>query len=171
MLPKVKIQLKSRILKYSIEIIFILLVFIAVKTYLQRNLVEGVVPPLDGVLLNGQVFNIQSNQDQPILLHFWATWCSICKMEEDSIAAISEDHKVITIAMQSGNDQDIKDYLKEKGINFPVIVDEYGEIAKSFGVRGVPTSFVVDSQGNIDFTEVGYTTSWGLRLRLWLAGN
>ena len=87
------------------------------------------------------------------------------------IAAISEDHKVVTIAMQSGNDQDIKDYLKEKGINFPIIVDEYGEIAKSFGVQGVPTSFVVDPQGNIDFTEVGYTTSWGLKLRLWLAEN
>ena len=136
-----------------------------------RNLVESGAPPLNGILLNGQVFNIQSNQDQPILLHFWATWCSVCKMEEDSIAAISEDHKVITIAMQSGNDQDIKDYLKEKGINFPVIVDEYGESAKSFGVGGVPTSFIVDSQGNIDFTEVGYTPSWGLRLSLWLAGT
>lgn len=171
MLLKFNLQFKSRILKYSIEIIFILLVFIVVKTYMQRNLVEGVAPPLSGVLLNGQVFNIQSNQDQPILLHFWSTWCSICKMEEDGIAAISEDHKVITIAMQSGNDQDIKDYLKKQGINFPVIVDEYGEVAKRFGVRVVPTSFVVDSQGNIDFTEVGYTTSWGLRFRLWLAGN
>ena len=171
MTPRLKTQLKNRILKYSLEIIIILLIFMAVKTYLQRNLAEGVVPPLNSVLLDGQDFNILSNQDQPILLHFWATWCSICKMEEDSIAAISEDHKVVTIAMQSGNDQDIKDYLKEEGVNFPVIVDEYGEIAKSFGVQGVPTSFVVDPQGNIDFTEVGYTTSWGLRLRLWLAGN
>ena len=171
MLPKVKIHLKSRILKYSLEIVFILIIFITVKSFLQRNLVEGVAPPLDGVLLDGQTFNIQSHQGQPILLHFWATWCSICKMEENSISAISEDYKVVTIAMNSGTDQDIKDYLEEREVNFPVMVDEYGEVAKRFGVRGVPTSFVIDSQGNIDFTEVGYTTNWGLRLRLWLAGS
>ena len=171
MLPNVKIHLKSRIPKYSLEIIFILIIFIAVKSFLQRNLIEGVVPPLDGILLNGQTFNIQSHQGQPILLHFWATWCSICKMEENSISAISEDYKVVTIAMNSGTDQDIKDYLEEREVNFPVMVDEYGEVAKRFGVRGVPTSFVIDSQGNIDFTEVGYTTNWGLRLRLWLAGS
>ena len=165
-----KKKAKNRVIKYSIEILFILLIFIAVKTYLQRNLVEGAAPPLNDVLLNGQTFNLQSSQGQPVLLHFWATWCSICKLEEESIAAISEDHNVITIAMQSGNDQEIKDYLEEQGINFPVIVDEYGEIAKRFGVQGVPTSFVIDPQGNIDFTEVGYTTSWGIRLRLWLAG-
>lgn len=161
---------KKRFIKYSIELILILLVFVAVKTYMQRNLVEGVVPPLSGALLSGQTFSLESNQEQPTLLHFWATWCSICKLEEDNIAAISKDHNVITIAMQSGNDQEVRDYLEDNAIHFPVIVDEDGEIAKRFGVQGVPTSFVIDPQGNIDFTEVGYTTSWGLRLRLWLAG-
>lgn len=170
-LPKVKIHFKNRIAKHSLEIVFILIIFIAVKSFLQRNLVEGVVPPLEGVLLGGQTFNIQSCQGQPTLLHFWATWCSTCKMEENSISAISEDYQVITIAMNSGADQEIKDYLEKREISFPVIVDEYGEVAKRFGVRGVPTSFVIDSQGNIDFTEVGYTTNWGLRLRLWLAGS
>ena len=166
-----KAGLKSRLIKYGIEAIIIILVFVAIKTYMQRDLVDGVAPPLEAVQLDGQAFNLHSNREQPILLHFWATWCGICKLEEGSIAAISEDHKVITVAMQSGDDQDIQDYLKERELNFPVIVDEYGEIAKRFGVRGVPTSFVVDPNGNIDFTEVGYTTSWGLRVRLWLAGE
>ncbi|MDX2464435.1 MAG: redoxin domain-containing protein, partial [Porticoccus sp.] len=76
-----------------------------------------------------------------------------------------------TVAMNSGTNLEVKKYLDERELNFPVIVDEYGEIAKRFGVQGVPTNFVIDSHGNIDFTEVGYTTSLGLRLRLWLAGK
>lgn len=91
-------------------------------------------------------------------------------MEEDSIASISEDHEVITVAMNSGNDMEITAYLEEQGLSFPVVVDEHGLIAERFGVKGVPTSFIIDPDGSIDFTEVGFTTELGLRTRLWLAG-
>jgi hypothetical protein len=43
-------------------------------------------------------------------------------------------------------------------------------LAQQWGVRGVPTALVVDAQGRSSFREVGYTTGWGLRLRLWWAG-
>ena len=144
MLPKVKIHLKSRALKYSLEIILILFIFISVKSFMQRNLVEGAVPSLDGVLLNGQTFSIQSYEGQPVLLHFWATWCSICKMEEDSIFAISEDYKVITVAMNSGTDLEINEYLEDRELSYPVIVDEYVEISKRFGLQGVHTICVIE---------------------------
>ncbi len=71
--------------------------------------------------------------------------------------------------MQSGDAHEVLSYLDERGVNFPVIVDEYGKIAQRFGVSRVPASFIIDSQGAIAFTEVGYTSNWGLRLRLWLA--
>jgi thioredoxin-related protein len=51
-----------------------------------------------------------------------------------------------------------------------VINDPDGALAAAWGVRGVPTFFVVDSQGMIRFREVGYTTGLGLRWRLWLVG-
>jgi peroxiredoxin len=168
-MQRLKKLLKIRGVKLAFEIALLLLVFIALKTYMQRNLVQGTAPPVEGMLLSGQPINIQSYKGQPVLLHFWATWCPVCKLEKNSINAISKDHAVITVAMNSGNELEVKTYLQEHNLTFPVIVDEHGMLAKQFGVQGVPTSFVIDPNGNIAFTEVGYTTNWGLRFRLWLA--
>ena len=51
----------------------------------------------------------------------------------------------------------------------PVLMDEDGEIARGWGVNGVPASFIVDTDGNIRHAGMGYATEMGLRLRLWLA--
>jgi thiol-disulfide isomerase/thioredoxin len=106
-----------------------------------------------------------------VLVHFWATWCSICRAEQGSISAIAQDHPdVITIAMQSGSPAEVDGYLRAQGIEMPVLNDARGEIANTWGVHGVPASFIVAPDGSIRFTEVGFTTGIGLRLRLWLAG-
>jgi thiol-disulfide isomerase/thioredoxin len=170
MLSGLNTLLKRRYFKLGIEIVVILAIYLAVKAFMQRDLVNGPVPSLEGTLLGGQSFTLQSYQGKPVLLHFWATWCSICKMEGSSIASISEDYQVITVAMNSGTDMEISAYLEEQGLSFPVVVDENGAMAEHFGVRGVPTSFIIDPKGDIQFTEVGFTTELGLRLRLWLAG-
>jgi thiol-disulfide isomerase/thioredoxin len=169
MYNKLTTLLKVRGVKLTLEILFIAVLFFAVKAYMQRNLIDGPAPLLEGDLLSGQSISLHSFKDQPVLLHFWATWCPVCKLEQDSIEAISKDHKVITIAMNSGNDLEVQAFLEENQLSFPVIVDENGGIAERFGVSGVPTSFIIDNSGQIAFTEVGYTTSWGLRLRLWMA--
>lgn len=169
MLGKLKQLFKVRGVKTALEVLAILLVFVAVKTYMQHDLVEGTVPPLHATLIDGQPVNLQSLQGKPVLLYFWATWCPVCKMQNGSVAAISEDYTVVTVAMNSGADAEIEAFLNERQLGFPVIADDSGAIASQFGVSGVPTSFIIDPGGNIAFTEVGYTTEWGLRLRLWLA--
>ena len=168
---KLKSVLQIRAVKLALELVIILMVFFAIKAYMQRDLIDGPAPLIQGTLLTGQPVNLQEIKDQPVLLYFWASWCPVCKLEQDSIDAISEDHNVITVAMNSGSDLEVKAFLEENNLKFPVIVDEHGAIAAQFGVRGVPTSFIIDESGHIAFTEVGYTTSWGLRFRLWMAGK
>jgi peroxiredoxin len=170
MLSGLNTLLKKRYFKLAVEILVILVIYLAIKSFMQRDLVEGTVPSFEGKLLGGQSFNVQSYHGKPLLLHFWATWCSICKIEQSSIASISKDHKVITVAMSSGTDREVATFLKQQGLSFPVVNDENVAIAKRFGVQATPTSFIIDSNGNIKFTEVGFTTEWGLRARLWLAG-
>jgi hypothetical protein len=60
--------------------------------------------------------------------------------------------------------------MERKGITeWVTVVDEDGKLAEQYGIHGVPTSYVLDGEGNIRFREVGLTSGWGLRLRLWLA--
>lgn len=161
--------IQRRPVKLVIELLILLLIYLAVKAYIQRDLVQGVIPPIQTTLLTEQTFDVHSYQGKPLLLHFWATWCKVCALEEDSIDAISKDHAVVTIAMDSGSNKEIAAYLRDNNLSFPVINDNSGKLARQFGVSGVPTSFIVNPGGKIEYTEVGYTTSWGLRLRLWLA--
>jgi len=170
MLTGLNTLLKNRYFKLGVELLVVLVIYLAIKTYMQRDLVNGQVPSFQGTLLGGQSVNIRSYKGKPLLLYFWATWCPICKMEEGSINSISKDHKVITVALSSGTNKEVAVFLKQQGLSFPVVNDENGAIAQRFGVQATPTSFIIDSKGNIKFTEVGFTTEWGLRARLWLAG-
>ena len=63
----------------------------------------------------------------------------------------------------------MKRYLEENELQMPVMMDESGDLARHWNVNGVPATFVVDSEGNIDYATVGYSSELGLRARLMLA--
>ena len=156
---------------YAFNVLLILVVVAGIRAWQQRDMVSGSAPALKGVTLDGQRFQLPVHPEQPILVHFWATWCPICRTEQDNIAAIAQrDPQVITVAMTSGLTNDVVTYMKEQGIDFPVVNDPDGSLAAAWGVHAVPASFIIASDGQIRFVEVGYSTELGLRLRLWLAG-
>ena len=104
--------------------------------------------------------------DKPILLHIWATWCSVCKVEADNIQRLSQYYEVITIAVNSGSDDEINIYLKENNLNYKVINDKNGFLAKELNISVYPTTFIYDKNRNLVFSEVGYTSSFGLFMRM-----
>ncbi|MGB0720984.1 MAG: protein disulfide oxidoreductase [Gammaproteobacteria bacterium] len=149
--------------------LLIFMVFFAVRMWTTRDAIEGPAPPFEGFTVNGPYTSLASQRGKPVLVHFWATWCPVCKAEQDSIESIAADHQVITIAMKSGSPADVHKFLRDEGLTFPTLVDPDGTLARQYGVNGVPSSFVIDAAGNIRFVEVGYSTEAGLRGRLWLA--
>lgn len=134
-----------------------------------RDLASGEAPPLSGTGLQGESLDLAQWRGRPAVVYFWATWCPVCELEQGTIATVASEHAVLTIAMQSGSTHEVAAHMHENGLKFPVINDPDGVLAARYGVRAVPTTFVVDTEGRIWFREVGYTTGWGLRLRLWLA--
>ncbi|MGB5453676.1 MAG: protein disulfide oxidoreductase [Sedimenticolaceae bacterium] len=150
------------------DIALLLLFFAAVQWWQARDLSKGPAPALVGHLSNGTPYQLDPAEG-PTLVHFWASWCPICRLEQDSIASIAGDSPVITVATTSGSPQEVEAYLAGEGLRMPVLMDEDGEIARSWGVSGVPATFVVDTGGDISHAGMGYSSELGLRLRLWLA--
>lgn len=151
-------------------IVLAIVVLVAVRVYTHRGIVQGIAPPIEGASLTGERLSLTALRGGPVLIHFWATWCPICRSEHGSIESIARDYPVITVAMQSGGAAEIQSYVRQHALHAPVLVDEFGDLARTYGVRAVPASFILDWNGVIRSVEVGYTTEVGLRVRLWLAG-
>jgi len=163
-------KLKKFFRELAILVVMVMTVSVAVNLYKTWNVERGPAPELLFAGIDGKPVMAQP-AGEPMLVHFWATWCPICSLEQNSIQSLSEDYPVVTVAMQSGNEEELSQFMQQEGLNFTVIADEYGEIAKQWSVRGVPANFIISADGNIRFVEVGYTTEIGLRARLWWAGH
>lgn len=160
---------RRRALVWARDLLLLLLVFWAIQWWQARDLAAGPAPPLVGHLLDGSPYQLDPAEG-PVLVHFWASWCPVCRLEEDSIASIAADLPTITVATTSGTSDEVAAYLVEQGLTMPVLLDEDGELARRWGVNGVPATFVVDREGKIRHAGKGYSTELGLRLRMWLAG-
>ena len=165
-----KPEKKCRWLRLIVELLVIVALVFVIRAWQQRDMVTGVAPDFQSVTLNGKVVSLDDFKGKPLLLHFWASWCPFCKFEESSISSIKDDWQVLTVAYQSGSKADIEKHMKERNISdWPTVADPDSQLADLFGVKGVPTTLVIDGNGNIRFTEVGVTSGWGLRARLWWA--
>ena len=121
--------------------------------------------------LNTEKLSLQniSLNDKPIMIHFWSTWCPVCKIEAPNIQRVSKDYNVLTIASQSGSNKDIIKYLKENNVDFKFINDFDNSYSEQFNITVFPTTLIYDKDKNLIFSEVGYTSTLGLYLRMWWA--
>lgn len=155
--------------RWGYELIIVVAVFAGLQAWMSRGAASGAAPPLSGFSLDGEALGLVSNPDRPVLVHFWATWCGICKFMDGNIANVAADHPVITVALSSGGVEPVSSHLRDRDLQMPVLLDDSGEIGRRWGVRGVPTSFLIDTNGQIRNVTVGFTTELGLRARLlWL---
>ena len=158
---------KRRPLRWLVTGVLLAGLFVTLHGYQTRGVARGPAPEFQGRLLDGAPVSMQAFRGRPVLLHFWASWCPVCALQQASIDRIARDHAVLTVALDDAATQEIRKWMRDRGVAYPVLHDAQGRIAGRFGVRGVPTSVVIDARGEIRFVEVGYTTEAGLRLRLW----
>lgn len=156
--------------KTLIQFTLVILAIFVIRAWQAQDLTTGMVPSFSSKTLSGELMSSSPEPGQAALIHFWATWCPICHLENDNIQTLSEDYHVLNIAIQSGSNADIRAYAADNNLKLNNLInDESGSLATLFGVQGTPSSFILSPEGQIIFAEVGYVTTLGYRLRLWWA--
>ena len=163
MLNKIKLFAKEIL----VFIVTLVIISNAISYYKSSDLKKDSLNIKSLVLIDGSTYTVP--KDKAILVHFWGTWCPVCKVEAPNIDIISKQYEVITIAVDSKNNENIKKYLKQNNVKFKVFNDEYSKYSSQYNIAVYPTSFIYDKNGKLVFTEVGYTSTWGLKLRMWWA--
>ncbi|MBS4068300.1 MULTISPECIES: thioredoxin-like domain-containing protein [unclassified Sulfurimonas] len=163
--------MREKIAKYAKELILffiIMSIFANILSFCRSSDLNKDRLNLSSVtLLNNQSFTLPKNE--PILIYFWGTWCPVCKMQSKDIETVSKKFNVLSIAVKSGSNIEIEEYLKSQNLSFRVFNDQYSSMAQKFRISIFPTIIIFDKDGNEIFSDVGYTTIFGLWLRMWWA--
>lgn len=164
---------KIKLLNHSKQaitfIIIFILISISVDLWRSRYIDRETIPYDVLSTLRGDMINInEMSEDKPVLIYFWATWCSVCGLVSPSVDWLSASQQVVSIAITSGPEKRLKQYMQHKGYHFSVINDEKGLISRQWGVTATPTVFIVN-KGEIASITIGASTPIGLWLRLFFA--
>ncbi len=109
--------------------------------------------------LEGERVSLKDYRGKVIFLNFWATWCGPCRMEMPSMEKLWQDFKeedflILTVNIQEESKL-VSSFMKEMNLSFPVLLDEKGSVSRSYRIRGIPTTFFLNSKGETIGTAVG----------------
>lgn len=101
----------------------------------------------------GKVYSLAGHKGSVVLIRFWADWCPNCKEEMPRIDGVYRNLKdkgfvVLGVNVKQGEEA-VSAFVKEYKISFPTPMDKDATVAKIYGVVGLPTTFIVDKDGNI----------------------
>lgn len=111
----------------------------------------------------------QLSAGKPMLLYFWGSWCHFCEFVSPNIQSLKEDGtEVLGVALKSGSEQEVRDYLQQNNYTFTTLNDPDGIFSKGWDIQATPTILIVKDGKIINHT-TGYTSYLGLKFRVWLA--
>lgn len=143
-------------------IFFLLSFFLFSCSSSPRNSIDegDIAPEFKSKNIQGQPFSLFDIKGKKILIHFWADWCSECRAEFPKLEAAYQKYKKDNfeiIAVNVGqSEKHVKSFVDEFNLAFPMLLDEKSEIAKQYGIRGLPTNFFVDENMAITKMIIGW---------------
>ncbi|MBL4652690.1 MAG: TlpA family protein disulfide reductase [Flavobacteriales bacterium] len=124
------------------------------------------IPSVKIKTMDGQSFDTAtiSNDGNPIIISFWATWCSPCKKELNNIAEVYEDWvdetgvKLIAVSIDdSRNASKVAPYVNGQAWEYEVLLDPNYDFKRAMNVNNVPHTFLIDGKGNIVWQHNSYS--------------
>jgi thiol-disulfide isomerase/thioredoxin len=125
--------------------------------------------------LDGRFVDSAQFQGKVLVIDFWATWCPPCLSEIPGYIALQEKYGqaglvIVGISLDSEAPEEVKQFVAQHHMNYPVVLGDESVTTPFGGVEEIPTTFIVDRQGNIRYRKVGAeeTAAFEQRLLPWL---
>lgn len=140
---------------------FMFLIFcIGVITLVYPRFIERTLDyPVEPFVMNSlksNVIDLNVPREDPLVIHFWATWCEVCKFEIPEISRLASVHQVVNVAVHSGSDDHVLNFSEKYGMPLDYLVnDESGELMQSLGAVALPTTLVIDKHNRVRFFKAG----------------
>ena len=116
-------------------------------------------PGFSAATVDGPPLSLESLRGRVVLLNFWATWCLECRNEMPALEQLHRDYASRGLSVLAVNFREapgtVRQYAHELSLTMPLLVDPAGAITKSYGVIGLPTSFLIGRDGRAVARAIG----------------
>lgn len=155
--------MKSNILKKLILAGFTL-IFSMTVTYAASEKMSGKAPNFTLKSRSGKNIKLSELRGQVVMLNFWASWCGPCRKEMPLLEKISKKYKRLGFTLLGvnveENSTDAKNYLKDVKVTFSILFDRTQKTSKLYNVSAMPTTILIDRNGNQRFIHKGYKAGY-----------
>lgn len=109
--------------------------------------------------LDGSKVTLSELKGKKVFLNFWATWCPPCRAEMPDIQKLykeSENSGLVILAVNIGEDEaTVKSFMDKNGFSFKVLLDQQGDVAKTYQVSAIPASYFINTDGSVSNKHIG----------------
>ena len=120
--------------------------------------------------LDGRTVSLADYRGRKVVLSFWASWCGPCRMEAPVLRTFYErthkesaDYEVLAISLDDTREA-AQTAAAELKMPFPVLLDVSSKVAGRYLVEGIPTLVVIDRDGKVQYSSVGFDMTMGILL-------
>ena len=129
----------------------------------ELNPVAAPYPAPDFTLedMDGEPHTLSALRGKVVVLNFWASWCGPCREELPSLEALYQalkDKGLVVLGINEWESPDhVFSYMGQLAVepSFPILFDRESKVAERYGIRGLPTTLVVDRQGRVVYRAIG----------------
>lgn len=122
-------------------------------------------------LTNGESFQLSDQQGKIVLMNIWATWCAPCHDETPDFVDLYEQYKdqglvILGVSIDEQGISVVKPFMEKYNVNYPMVIDD-GTIMDKYGpTMGIPTTYIIDKKGNLQYFATGALTQKELEPKL-----
>jgi len=118
-----------------------------------------IAPDFDVTTLDGEQAKLSDYRGERVMLNFWATWCPPCRAEMPDMQKLYEEEDVIILAVNmtasESSEEVVAEFVDDFELTFPIPMDQDGDLLETFQIVAYPTSYMIDSNGRIQFVSLG----------------
>ena len=122
--------------------------------------VKGPAPNFTLKSLSGENLKLSEMTGNVVLINFWASWCGPCREEMPLLNALHKKYQPLGFTVLGINVEEQTDkargFLSNYPVDFPILLDKTNEVSRQYKVIAMPTTVVVDRDGNMRYLHEGY---------------
>ena len=113
---------------------------------------------------DGNTVSLEDLRGQVVMINFWASWCGPCRQEMPLLEQIHQRYEPLGFTLLGVNVEensgDAVSWLKDRPVSFPILFDPDNGVSKLYDVVAMPSTVIVDRQGNVRFLHHGYQAGY-----------